>query len=62
MAKMGAPYGIRHGRATVPDSTVREIKDRFYDQSETVKAMAAEYGIPEYTIRDWVSFKTRVHT
>ena len=62
MSKMGAPYGIRHGKATVPDSVIKKIRNRFYDKGASIKKMAVEFKISEYTIRDWVSFKTRVHT
>ena len=59
--KMGSPHGERHGKVKVPDSTVKEIRDRFYDRGDSVIRMSREYGIPEFTIRDWVAFKTRVH-
>ena len=62
MAKMGAPYGIKHGKAIVLDSTVKEIRDRYYDKGHTVRKMAKEYGISENTIWDWIKYFTRVHS
>ena len=60
--KNGAPYGERHGKATHPDSVVAEVRNRYFDQGHSVKAMSKELGIPYWTMRDWVSFKTRVHS
>lgn len=61
MSRMGAPYGERHGKAKVPDSIVREIRDRHYDNGDPIPELAREYNIPYYTVRDWVQFRTRVH-
>lgn len=61
MRKNGAPYGERHGKTRHPDSLVKQVRDRYYDQGHSVREMADELGIPEYTLRDWVAFKTRVY-
>jgi transposase-like protein len=59
--KNGAPYGMRHGKVKVPDSTVKEIRDRYFDRGDCVAAMAKEYGISVNTIWDWLKMYTRVH-
>jgi len=61
MKKMGAPYGERHGKAKIPDSTVKQIRDRYFDNAELPSALSAEYGISINTVWDWLKFKTRVH-
>jgi len=59
MARIGAPWGIDHGKATIPFTTIAEIRNRF-NQGASVIDMAVEYKIPEFTIRDWVAMKTRI--
>ncbi len=61
MAKNGAPYGERHGKAKHPDSTVREIRDRYYDNGESPAALAREYGVNIETLWSWLKYHTRVH-
>ncbi len=60
MAKNGAPYGMRHGKAIVPDETVKEIRNRYFDKNDSPAAMAREYDISLNTVWDWLNFKTRV--
>ena len=62
VAKMGAPYGERHGKVTHSDAVVREIRERYYDKGEKVLALSKEFGISEFTLWDWVRFNTRVHS
>lgn len=62
MARIGAPYGERHGKGSrYPDWLVKAVRMEHYDYGEPVAEISRILAIPEETIRDWVSFKTRVH-
>ena len=58
---MCAPRGEKHGKGKAyPDWLVLAVIAEHFDFGEPVKEIARILSIPECTVRDWVSFRTRV--
>ena len=51
--------GERHHRAKVPDSVIREIRYQRQRHGKSYRAMAAEFGVSMWTVRDWCEWRTR---
>ncbi len=59
MAKMGAPYGERHGKGKkYSDALVQECVSR-WEAGESPKALAEEKGVNINTLFDWLKGYTR---
>lgn len=57
---MGAPMGIRHGKASVEFQTIQTIRHLHQFNRHTPKMLATKFGYPLDTIRDWIYRRTRV--
>lgn len=60
MSRMGAPEGIRHGKATAPFDLIERIRDDYEYCGMKPKELSLKYGISLNTIRDWVYWRTRL--
>jgi transposase len=60
MSKMGAPYGLSHGKAKADFNTVELARDR-HEEGKNIDAIAAELGVKKDTVRDWVYYRTRCY-
>jgi len=61
MNKIGAPFGMDHGKAKVEFSIVERCRDLHeYDKMNT-REIAELMGLSKETIRDWVGFRTRIY-
>jgi hypothetical protein len=58
--RMGAPYGIAHGKATVPFETVEAVRTA-HENGDKPAVLAKRYGLSVNTINDWVHFRTRCY-
>lgn len=64
--KRGAPYGMEHGRATVPFSMVeaaRDLHDGGMKPKQICKVIEQKMGrkLSLNTLSDWLYLKTRVY-
>lgn len=57
---MAAPTGIKHGKAKISFSTVKEIRHKYHRYGARPSILAKEYGVSVNTIWDWVQYKTRI--
>lgn len=57
-AASGHRLGAWHQRAKVDDETVRFVRE-LREEGFSYNAISMGTGIPIYTIRDWVTFRTR---
>lgn len=58
--RMGAPHGIRHGKATVPFPEVEKCRD-LHESGLNVRDIANKTGYKIDTVRDWVYYRTRCY-
>ena len=58
---IGAPHGIRHGKATVPFSEVERCRD-LHESGLNVHQIADKTGYPSNTVRDWIYYRTRCYS
>ena len=59
---MGPPPGELHGKGKAyPDWLIEAVRMEHYDFGVSVKEISETLSIPEFTVRDWVAFKTRVN-
>ena len=62
MSRMGPPGGERHGQGKrYPDWLITAVRMEHYDYGESIGEIARILSIPYDTVKDWVSFNTRVH-
>lgn len=55
-----SPRGIEHHCATVPDALVRATRERYARGGVTAAALAAELGVSNVTVHNWVLGRVRV--
>jgi len=56
---MGAPHGIRHGKAKESFETVELARDLKELKGWTLKKIAKHLGVETETVRDWIYYRTR---
>ncbi len=56
---MPAPTGLRHGKATIEDRIITNIKSEYIPYIFGYRKLSKKYGIPVSTIRDWCTYATR---
>lgn len=49
-----------HHKAKVPGEVVERIRAQF-EAGKSYRKLAAQYGIPENTVKDWVFYRTRIN-
>jgi transposase-like protein len=56
--EQGYRVGECHGKASIPDSTVRRAR-RMRERGYTYERIGDELGVNRRTVADWVNFRTR---
>jgi hypothetical protein len=56
----GAPYGIRHGKASADFAEVERARD-MHESGKYPKEIARELDRPIDTVRDWIYYRTRCY-
>ncbi len=58
---MSAPYGEKHGNGKkYPDWLVKAVRMEHHDFGEPVKEISTVLGIPDFTVRQWVNYYSRL--
>lgn len=56
---MGAPIGIKHGKATVSFEFIEYCRELRKKKGWTVSRISEHAGVPLDTVNDWIYYRTR---
>lgn len=57
----GWDRGESHYKAKQPDAVVRVCRERYLTGRYSYADLAHEFGVPLFTVRDWVTYRTRIN-